>query len=251
MTKTTKQWNSKALANSARSIVKMLNEKKAFTILKAIKEWNVCVEQSGNDFLVYNFPTAGYTRKAQVIADLERCAAQLEAHFDKDAQCTTEAIVDEAVTKVVKHEVMVQDIKKGMIVMNPCLSSDLQTVVSVDDFSCYFIITFSGKMGQQYFDRGETLMVCEPKEGSQIINVIPSIKQERIMTVKYSSEAFERVLEVMALNTNVSHENLVQWLEERAQREPLADAACTLLIHACGVAIDDKLRAELVAAAQA
>lgn len=68
--------NEKALANSARGYVKALKETR-ITIAAVIKDWNICVSQVGM-VGTFDFPTTGYTRKAQLIADLERCAAQLD-----------------------------------------------------------------------------------------------------------------------------------------------------------------------------
>lgn len=69
-----------ALANTAREIIGNIAGR---TIANAIAHWNVCVEQSGFTGL-YDFPVEGWTRKAQVIADLARCAEQLDA-FDPEA----------------------------------------------------------------------------------------------------------------------------------------------------------------------
>lgn len=69
-----------ALANTAREIIGNISGR---TIANAIAHWNVCVAQSGFTGM-YDFPTEGYTRKAQVIADLTRCAEQLDA-FDAEA----------------------------------------------------------------------------------------------------------------------------------------------------------------------
>ena len=68
--------NEKALANSARGYVKALKETR-ITIAAVIKDWNICVSQAGM-VGTFDFPTTGYTRKVQLIADLERCAAQLD-----------------------------------------------------------------------------------------------------------------------------------------------------------------------------
>lgn len=116
--------------------------------------------------LPFYFPVEGWTRKATLIAEFERVAVQL--NNIKEGRDALE-------NAPVRHETMVQDIKRGDVVMCPCRPSQCQTVTDVDDFSCYFIITFSGDMGQQYFDRGETLMVCEAKQATQINNVIPEI----------------------------------------------------------------------------
>lgn len=70
---TTKQ-NAIVLARTARS--EAANTAKR-TIASIITNWNECVKQAGFTG-VFDFPTTGYTRKAQLIADLERCAAQLD-----------------------------------------------------------------------------------------------------------------------------------------------------------------------------
>lgn len=74
---TTKQ-NAIDLARTARS--EAANAAKR-TIAKIISNWNECVKQAGFTG-VFDFPTTGYTRKAQLIADLERCAAQLDDYVE-------------------------------------------------------------------------------------------------------------------------------------------------------------------------
>ncbi|HEP0588679.1 TPA: hypothetical protein ACW7QF_001904 [Klebsiella aerogenes] len=69
--------NAHALINITKSLIEMLRNNKKATISKVVTEWNICVEQSGYT-TTFDFPVEGRTRKAQVIADLERCAAQLE-----------------------------------------------------------------------------------------------------------------------------------------------------------------------------
>lgn len=176
---TTTNLNAQALANSARECIGYAQSTK-WTIAKIVNHWNLCVEQSGLTG-VFDFPS-DYKRKAHLIADLERCVEQLTNIAEgRDAleNAPVEAAVEAAHSVYKKVEVMVQDVQKGMVVVNP-VSGEHNTVNYVDDFSCYFIISFSGDMHQHYFDRGETLMVCEPVEGSQITNVIPS-KEEIVM----------------------------------------------------------------------
>ncbi|UAN55379.1 hypothetical protein [Serratia sp. JSRIV004] len=74
---TTKQ-NAIALANTARSEAANTTKR---TITAIITNWNECVKQAGFTG-VFDFPTSGYTRKAQLIADLERCAAQLDDYCE-------------------------------------------------------------------------------------------------------------------------------------------------------------------------
>ncbi|KLW91796.1 hypothetical protein SP99_02016 [Enterobacter sp. BIDMC92] len=221
-----------ALINNIKNYIEMLTNTKA-TMKAVVTDWNVCIEQSGADFLTFDFPVEGWTRKATLSAEFERVAVQLTNIMEgRDAL----EVAPE------RHKTMVQDIKKGDVVVNP-VSGELNTVTGVDDFSCYFIILFSGDMVQQYFDRGETLMVCEAKPATQITNVIPSNEALNMSN-------FDRVLNIVVREGGVDADSMREHLESRATQEPLADAACTLLIHACGVPITDELRAELLAAAQ-
>ncbi|EMG9222510.1 MULTISPECIES: hypothetical protein [unclassified Enterobacter cloacae complex] len=71
----TKQLNASALYNSAKELIERLATKKS--IKSVVTEWNVCVMQSGADFLTFDFPVEGWTRKAQVVAELERVMVQL------------------------------------------------------------------------------------------------------------------------------------------------------------------------------
>lgn len=74
---TTKQ-NAIDLAKTARS--EAANTAKR-TITAIVTNWNECVEQAGFTG-VFDFPIVGYTRKSQIIADLERCAAQLDDYVE-------------------------------------------------------------------------------------------------------------------------------------------------------------------------
>ncbi|MCK7151377.1 hypothetical protein L8O47_10705 [Enterobacter roggenkampii] len=58
----TKQLNASALYNSAKEMIERLATKK--TIKAVLTDWNVCVEQSGVDFNMYDFPVEGWARKA-------------------------------------------------------------------------------------------------------------------------------------------------------------------------------------------
>lgn len=81
---TTKQ-NAIDLANTARS--EAANTAKR-TIAAIITNWNECVKQAGFTG-VFDFPTTGYTRKSQLIADLERCAAQLDDYVEPHPELAT------------------------------------------------------------------------------------------------------------------------------------------------------------------
>lgn len=78
--------NAQALANSARGLIALLQDNCKMTMAGTITEWNICVKQA-EFFGVFDFPTTGYTRKAQLIADLMRCAEQLD-YFDEVAHET-------------------------------------------------------------------------------------------------------------------------------------------------------------------
>ncbi|QKN82221.1 hypothetical protein [Scandinavium goeteborgense] len=65
------------------------------TIAAIINNWNECVKQAG--FMgVFDFPTTGYTRKAQLIADLERCAAQLDDYVEPSNYMATTTVEQHA-----------------------------------------------------------------------------------------------------------------------------------------------------------
>ncbi|AXY81827.1 hypothetical protein HOU14_gp01 [Dickeya phage Luksen] len=68
--------NARVLGNTAQAYADRLKTDKKFTIAQTLKSWNMIVEREGKSG-TYSFPTTGYTRKAQLIADLERCAVQL------------------------------------------------------------------------------------------------------------------------------------------------------------------------------
>lgn len=71
-------FNAKHLANTARDLINLLRTNTKATMAGTVVEWNTCVKQSGLNG-TYDFPTTGYTRKAQLIADLDRAADQLDA----------------------------------------------------------------------------------------------------------------------------------------------------------------------------
>lgn len=68
--------NARVLGNTAQAYADRLKTDKKYTIAQTLKSWNMIVEREGKSG-TYSFPTTGYTRKAQLIADLERCAVQL------------------------------------------------------------------------------------------------------------------------------------------------------------------------------
>ncbi len=68
--------NTQLLAAHARDIIERISSKPAIKIAAHVAEWNAGVEQAGLTG-VYDFPT-DYKRKAHLIADLVRCAEQLE-----------------------------------------------------------------------------------------------------------------------------------------------------------------------------
>ena len=77
---TTKQ-NARDLARTARSEAAAIQNGNKRTIAAIISNWNECVKQAG--FMgVFDFPTTGYTRKSQIVADLMRCAGQLDDYCE-------------------------------------------------------------------------------------------------------------------------------------------------------------------------
>ena len=74
---TTKQ-NAIDLARTARSEAANTSKR---TIAAIISNWNECVKQAGF-WCIYDFPTTGYTRKSQLIADLLRCADQRDDYVE-------------------------------------------------------------------------------------------------------------------------------------------------------------------------
>ncbi|ELW9389096.1 MULTISPECIES: hypothetical protein [Klebsiella] len=157
--------NAHALMNTAKSLIEMLRNNKKATISKVVTEWNICVEQSGYT-TTFDFPVEGWTRKAQVIADLERCAAQLE-----ELAFAVEAEDFVAVDEV--EEVPVVDIKAGMWVQNPLVLGQFQQVEEVSHIGNDLItIRFSWNMGTQTFVYGETLTVRASNNDAQTPNVL-------------------------------------------------------------------------------
>ncbi|MFP2239923.1 hypothetical protein ACLEX4_15520 [Pseudescherichia vulneris] len=88
---TTKQ-NAIDLANTARSEASNTAKR---TIAAIITNWNECVKQAGFTG-VFDFPTTGYTRKSQLIADLERCAAQLDDYVEPSNYMATVTVEQHA-----------------------------------------------------------------------------------------------------------------------------------------------------------
>lgn len=83
---TATKFDADALANSAKSYIEMLLNKKV-TMPYVLNDWNICVEQS-HFTGVFDFPTTGYSRKAQIIADLENAITQLNAYVEPSAETT-------------------------------------------------------------------------------------------------------------------------------------------------------------------
>lgn len=68
--------NARVLGNTAQAYADRLKTDKKYTMAQTLTTWNMIVEREGKSG-TYSFPTTGYTRKSQLIADLERCAVQL------------------------------------------------------------------------------------------------------------------------------------------------------------------------------
>lgn len=69
------------LARTARSEAESIQNGTKRTIMQIIENWNECVKQAGF-MCIYDFPTTGYTRKSQLVADLLRCADQLDEYVE-------------------------------------------------------------------------------------------------------------------------------------------------------------------------
>ncbi|MGS7189340.1 hypothetical protein ACQ7NX_00750 [Enterobacter cloacae subsp. dissolvens] len=73
--------NAVDLARTARSEAESITKGDKRTIAAIINNWNECVKQAGF-WCIYDFPTTGYTRKTQLVADLLRCADQLDEYVE-------------------------------------------------------------------------------------------------------------------------------------------------------------------------
>lgn len=73
------QINAAALANTAREVIAMCDNKK-YTVAKIIAHWNLCVEQAGMTG-TFDCPTC-YKRKASIVGDMQRIALQLDRIAD-------------------------------------------------------------------------------------------------------------------------------------------------------------------------
>lgn len=73
--------NAVDLARTARSEAESITKGTKRTIMQILTNWNECVKQAGF-MCVYDFPTTGYSRKAQIVADLLRCAEQLDGYCE-------------------------------------------------------------------------------------------------------------------------------------------------------------------------
>ncbi|MEM5490885.1 hypothetical protein [Enterobacter cloacae] len=73
--------NAVDLARTARSEAESITKGDKRTIAAIINNWNECVKQAGF-WCIYDFPATGYTRKSQLVADLLRCAGQLDEYVE-------------------------------------------------------------------------------------------------------------------------------------------------------------------------
>ncbi|WP_343500638.1 hypothetical protein [Enterobacter bugandensis] len=73
--------NAVDLARTARSEAESITKGEKRTVAAIINNWNECVKQAGF-WCIYDFPTTGYTRKSQLVADLLRCADQLDEYVE-------------------------------------------------------------------------------------------------------------------------------------------------------------------------
>ncbi|KZR46946.1 hypothetical protein A3N68_14355 [Enterobacter asburiae] len=73
--------NAVDLTRTARSEAESITKGDKRTITAIINNWNECVKQAGF-WCIYDFPTTGYTRKSQLVADLLSCADQLDEYVE-------------------------------------------------------------------------------------------------------------------------------------------------------------------------
>lgn len=103
--------NARVLGNTAQAYADRLKTDKKYTIAQTLKSWNMIVEREGKSG-TYSFPTTGYTRKAQLIADLERCAVQLR----ELAECKdTVYDVEQAHTEALLANMPIDDQTRSML----------------------------------------------------------------------------------------------------------------------------------------
>lgn len=95
------QMNAKALANTAREVIAMCDNKK-FTVAKIIAHWNLCVEQSGFTG-TFDCPTC-YKRKTSIVGDMERIALQLDRIADDRDPLTGEKTLEQEAQQLAAKE---------------------------------------------------------------------------------------------------------------------------------------------------
>ncbi|EDH7741202.1 hypothetical protein CB599_11620 [Salmonella enterica subsp. enterica serovar Adjame] len=103
--------DAKALANTAKGMIESLLNNPKTRIEPTVKEWNICVEQSGFQ-CIFDFPVGEYKRKAWLIADLTRVIGQLNDYVvpsDKDPVVAKEEL--EQCFKTI-HEETTKEIQK-------------------------------------------------------------------------------------------------------------------------------------------
>ncbi|MCU6164911.1 hypothetical protein [Enterobacter roggenkampii] len=85
--------NAVDLARTARSEAESITKGDKRTIAAIINNWNECVKQAGF-WCIYDFPTTGYTRKSQLVADLLRCADQLDEYVEPNPHAALTRVLD-------------------------------------------------------------------------------------------------------------------------------------------------------------
>lgn len=123
--------SARVLGNTAQAYADRLKTDKKYTMAQTLTTWNMIVEREGKSG-TYSFPTTGYTRKAQLIADLERCAVQLRELAEcKDTVYDVEQAHKEALlanpeeAPMAGLDVILNDARKALAAVNAAITEHM------------------------------------------------------------------------------------------------------------------------------
>ncbi|WP_369136401.1 hypothetical protein [Klebsiella variicola] len=122
--------NMNALINTARECITTLQAGKK-TMKAVLIHWNLCVKQASESeasLFVYDFPVEGWTRKAMIVSELERCIAQLQERIDTEEDAVK---LEEVETCVMRSLPVVAIEEAESISVSVCASSHAGYVVHV------------------------------------------------------------------------------------------------------------------------
>lgn len=208
-------YNALALANTARGLIHLIKTTTK-TIKYIVNEWNVCVEQSGYTG-TYDFPFE-YTRKAHLVADLERCANQLDAiahEVPVDASVSAPELVTASSMEMVEElasglreavyaanevkevelvEVIARDLNEGDVVVN-VVSRKLQPITSVRVNTYNVVVKYSNVTHVERFECGESVMIVAPN-GSMLSH--SEREAERMASRAVANQNLQIALDLMS-----------------------------------------------------